>query len=469
MSYELGTTSEGKRTSPIRRTAGGMRQLKTQNSASVPQRGAKLKTPERGVALLVVMTIIVILTVLAMDFSYNAKVNLNLAANSRDEVKAYYLAKSAVNIGRLVLFYQKQVDQTMQKLKIPGFAGGVQLWKLIPIESDFTKSFARGQIFETLGIPTVQPGAPGGEGAPPPPKAAPPKKPGGSAEAKEARAFETEGSAKTEFGDFDGYFKAEIEDEESKISLRSFDNLSGWRNLAMTELMTLILPARYNYMFENKDADGQYTSRQELITAVKDFIDADDKSHDLITGTDIGPPEDMYYGKLELPYQCKNAPLDTLQELRMVRGVGDSFFAQFGDRLTAYPVQKMNLNSADDLMITALVCGFVKDKNHPFCTDTTGQMRKTVLERFQRFKGLKASQNMFYSPSLADIREFFTSEGIPLNDSIFGLGKMEDAVTSTSSFFTVKAYGKVGNVVKTITCVVFTGDGKSDILYWRED
>ena len=432
------------------------------------------RAPEAGVALLVVMTIIVILTVLAMDFSYNAKVNLNLAANSRDEVKAFYLAKSAVNISRLVLYYQKQVDQTLQKMKIPGFAGGIQLWKLIPIESDFTKSFAKGQIFDTLGIPTVQPAAPGGEGAPPTPAAGkppPPKKSsaGTSSGAKEARAFESEGSAKTEFGDFDGYFKAEIEDEESKISLRNFDNLSGWRNLAMTELMTLVLPARYNYMFENKDADGQYTTRQELIGGIKDFIDADDKMFDLMTGTDIGPPEDMYYGKLEEPYLCKNAPLDTLAELRMVRGAGDSFFAQFGDRLTVYPVQKMNLNSADDLMITALVCGFIKDKNHPFCTDTTGATRKTVLERFQRFKALKASQNMFYSPSLADIREFFTSEGIPLNDSMFGLGKMEDAITNTSSFFTIKALGKVGNVVRTITCVVFTGDGKSDILYWRED
>jgi len=436
--------------------------------SSLIPRPARSGGRERGVALLVVMTIVVILTVLAMDFSYNAKVNLNLAANSRDEVKAYFLAKSAVNIGRLVLYYQRQLDQTMAKIKLPIFGGGIQLWKIVPIESDFTKSFARGQVFDTLGIPTAPPG---GEGMPPPPRpkeaAERPPPPKGSG--KEARAFETEGSATTEFGDFDGYFRADIEDEEGKISIRNFDNLSGWRNLAMTELMTLVLPQRYNYMFENKDMDGQYTNRQEILAAIKDFMDGDDKSFDLLTATDIGPPEDAFYARLDEPYTTKNAPFDTKQELRMVRGMGDSFFAQFGERLTVYPVQKLNLNSADDLMIAALVCGFVKDKNHPFCTDTSGNARRLVLDRFREFKAIKASQNLFYTPSLADVREFFNGEGIALSDSLLGLGKMEDAITNVSSFFTIRAMGRVGSVVKHITAVVFTGDGKSDILYWRED
>ncbi|MFA6034210.1 MAG: hypothetical protein WC889_15025, partial [Myxococcota bacterium] len=93
---------------------------------------------QSGVALLVVTTIIVILTVLAADFSYSAKVNLNLAVNLRDEVKAYYMAKSAFNVARLVLFYQKQVDGTLKNLNIPGLGASLQLWKIIPIESDFT-------------------------------------------------------------------------------------------------------------------------------------------------------------------------------------------------------------------------------------------------------------------------------------------------------------------------------------------
>jgi general secretion pathway protein K len=421
----------------------------------------KRQESQAGVALMVVMTIIVILTTLAMDFSFNAKVSLNLAANSRDEVKAYFLAKSAFNISRLILFYQRQVDQTLSKMAIPGLGNSIQLWKLIPIESDFTKSFAKGDLFSTMGIPLSAPTPVPGE--------QPPPKQGLSADSKSTRAFESEGSAKTEFGDFDGYFRAEITDEEGKISIKNFDQLSGLRNLSMTELLTLILPSKYNYLFENRDMDNQYTSRMELVGALKDYMDADDKMFDLVTGTDSGPPEDSFYQKLEEPYLAKNAPYDTLEELRMVRGVGDDFFALFADRLTIYPVTKLNINSADDNMISAFICGFVKERNHPFCTDTSGMTQRTVLERFRAYKLLKAGTNMFYTPNLQDIREFFASEGIVLNDSMLGLGKIEDAITSTSSFFTIRSIGKAGNVTKNITAVVFTGDGKSDILYWRED
>jgi len=49
----------------------------------------------------------------------------------------------------------------------------------------------------------------------------------------------------------------------------------------MTELLTLILPSRYNYLFENRDMDNQYTSRQELVGALKDYMDSDEKMFDL--------------------------------------------------------------------------------------------------------------------------------------------------------------------------------------------
>ncbi|MFA6034211.1 MAG: hypothetical protein WC889_15030, partial [Myxococcota bacterium] len=313
-----------------------------------------------------------------------------------------------------------------------------------------------------LGIPTGE----GGEAAP---VAAPPPKPSSSSLSKEPRAFESEDSATSEFGDFDGYFRADVQDEEGKISVRNFEGLSGMRTLAMTELMTLVMPAKYNYIFENRDMDGMYTSRLELIGALKDYQSATGKMFDFISQTESGAPVDLYYQKLEPPYQPKLAPYDTLEELRMARGVGDEFFGLFGDRLTIYPVSKINLASADDLMIAALVCGFIKDKNHPFCTDTTWSTQRTVLERFRQFKQLKAASNIFYTASLADIREFFTSEGILLNDSMFGLGKIEDSVTDSSSFFTIRAEGRAGNVTKHITAVVYTGGGAGDILYWRED
>src|SRR5207244_8387405 len=71
-----------------------------------------MRTPgHKGVALILVLTTIAILTSIGVDFSYSSRVSLKLAENLRDETRAEYLAKSAVNLSRLLLHFQKQVDQ----------------------------------------------------------------------------------------------------------------------------------------------------------------------------------------------------------------------------------------------------------------------------------------------------------------------------------------------------------------------
>src|ERR687884_474862 len=66
---------------------------------------------QRGIALVLVLTTIAILAAIGVDFSYSSRVSLKLAENLRDETRAEYLAKSAVNLSRLLLHFQKQVDQ----------------------------------------------------------------------------------------------------------------------------------------------------------------------------------------------------------------------------------------------------------------------------------------------------------------------------------------------------------------------
>jgi len=52
----------------------------------------------RGVALILVLTTLAILTAVGVDFSYGSRVSLKLAENLRDETRAEYMAKSAVNL-----------------------------------------------------------------------------------------------------------------------------------------------------------------------------------------------------------------------------------------------------------------------------------------------------------------------------------------------------------------------------------
>src|SRR5205085_11903828 len=65
----------------------------------------------RGIALILVLTTIAILAAIGVDFSYSSRVSLKLAENLRDETRAEYLARSGVSLARLLLHFQKQVDQ----------------------------------------------------------------------------------------------------------------------------------------------------------------------------------------------------------------------------------------------------------------------------------------------------------------------------------------------------------------------
>ena len=83
------------------------------------RRDARGNRRQRGVALLIAVVAITILTVVATEFAYNTRVDLQLAANQRDEVQAMYMARSGVALSRLLLRFQKQVDQT----PIPNIGG----------------------------------------------------------------------------------------------------------------------------------------------------------------------------------------------------------------------------------------------------------------------------------------------------------------------------------------------------------
>ena len=69
------------------------------------------KGRRRGVALLLVMTYIAIMSATILSGFMNSQVSFTISANVRDDLKAYYKAKSALNLGRLMLTYQYELEQ----------------------------------------------------------------------------------------------------------------------------------------------------------------------------------------------------------------------------------------------------------------------------------------------------------------------------------------------------------------------
>src|SRR5260370_22253203 len=172
---------------------------------------------ERGIALILAVVAVAVVTAVDTEFAYNSRVDLQLATNQRDEVRAYYLARSGIAISRLLLTFQKQVD----KIKIPDLGAlfsnpnnrqalnsnspsiglNLQLWKMARIDCQMLQMMVKQ---EPLGIdsrPLIA-SAPGG---------------------KPSQNFPDELGQQRSFGGFRGCFLATIGDEEEKLNVNKID------------------------------------------------------------------------------------------------------------------------------------------------------------------------------------------------------------------------------------------------------
>ncbi|HUN54034.1 MAG TPA: hypothetical protein VMU29_02645, partial [Smithella sp.] len=99
----------------------------------------------------------------------------------------------------------------------------------------------------------------------------------------------------------DGYFMVRVEDETGKIPLNKIAYENGYYKM----LMRLLLQPEFG-LDERKAT--------EIADSIVDWIDSDDN----VTG--LGA-ESAYYLSLNPPYEAKNAPLDCIEELLMIKGI----------------------------------------------------------------------------------------------------------------------------------------------------
>src|SRR5512134_1445873 len=103
----------------------------------------------RGVALMMVLGSLLILTTLVVEFAYNAHVGYDLAATQRDRLKAYYLARSGYSMARLELKFEKDIRaryaSLLKNLKGSGVTAD-PLCKQIPLSTGLLKGLSAGLI-----------------------------------------------------------------------------------------------------------------------------------------------------------------------------------------------------------------------------------------------------------------------------------------------------------------------------------
>ena len=425
---------------------------------------------ERGVAMLIAIISIAILTVVATEFAYSSRVDLQLAANQRDGLQAYYLARSGLGLSRLLLKFQKQLNGTqipnlsnILAAVAPGAAGAaggnqpttmnLQIWRMAKVDCHMLRGMVRSDDDR-------------GETAS--------RRPAASRKLDFDDEFPEQARAqqKRSFGGFEGCFNATISDEEEKLNLARV--VAGPLSAAplVGRLLDLFGDKRFEFLFDHEDANRVKVTPQEVVIAIKDWID-DDETQSALNISGQSPDlfvngfsdENYNYDKYNPRYPAKNARFDTLDELYLVHGVSDQFMAAFKDRLTVYPGQESlpNVNTEDPVLIYMAILS-VADPARP------DPRLKDPLFIDALIKQVRAARMFnFVGFSVTDFINVVQSAGVPVNTTITNNVRQNKFVSDKSETFRVSVVGEAGSVQKTITAVIRLDDQLGKLVYWRED
>lgn len=448
------------------------------------------KLGRRGVAMLLVLVGLAILTLTANETRYNSIVELRLAANARDDLRAHFLANSGLGLARLMLRFQKQIDQ----IQLPNLGG---------LLSQLTSALGGGAPPGAPPIPGGPPGAPGGLGAATQPQslsiqlwkmakidcymlqqmvpeqgagksgfpAALPKSSGKKfdfdAENPELGAAQQLKS----FGTFTGCFNAVLSNEEERVNLAKLDAPQFTAMAVLVQLVSLLGDKKFEFLYEKEDSNKVKATPNEVVIALRDWIDEDEVGSTLnLTGQ--GDPftrgfsdENYNYDKFTDRYRAKNARWDSLDEVFMVHGVNDRFMAAFKDKLTVYPDPNANLNiNTDDPLLLEVAIRMVADPARPDPRLGDPLFIDTLIQKIRA-----ARVFALFGMSVGDFINIITAAGIATNPTITNNVANQRFISDKSSTYRVVVTGEAGDVTKTITAVVRLDDGMGRLVYYRED
>jgi len=336
----------------------------------------KRKKDQRGIALLLVMSSITLMTILVVEFQEEQIADLSAAYAERDALQAEYMALSAANLSRLFVAAEPVMRQSLGILR---FLFGGKAVPQLPVW-EFSD-----QILGAFSDKSGQEGF------------------------AKLTGFDING-AKNLGGPEGASFQVTVVDEDSKINL----NLAARGNsIALNRFGAAFLgltgaPA-YDPLFERNDRDGQTSDRATICGALMDWADTDEQRYacdprNFQGGGGPAGGEDNSYSLLKRPYRPKNAPYDSLEEARLVRGMGDDFWATFVDPepnapkkrvMTVWGQGPLNVNTASPQAVLAVVCGMAPDAQ--ICIDPTksGQF----LTMFGVLRSFTSGMPLFGSPN----------------------------------------------------------------------
>ena len=358
------------------------------------RRWSRLMTDEAGVALVVTLIIVTLVAIIVLELNYLMRVDVHASTNFRDGVKAYYLAKSGVTVVKEL--FTRNI-QELEELKNTLLAGGSHTLPIGEGSATVRVIDETGKInVNALVIDTAPPQQTAGAQLPQ-------VQQGAGAQLSQARRGAQPREAQT---------------------------ANPWLQ-PMQDL------------FQRLGIDPT------LVGALVDWIDVDD------IPTGAGGAESSYYRGLEKPYAARNGAMETIAELRLIRGFTEEVLLKLGARrvggivdpstnlyLTAVPMPqggswRVNLNTAPLVILQSL-------------TREMGQFADAIVQQ----------RAQHHIEKIDELQQVGVS-GEALQD-------FQRLGTLTSLYYAVEARGTVGDMVQQITALIRTGaDQVSQTLYWR--
>ncbi len=202
------------------------------------------KKRNEGVALILTLLFVVLLTVLVVEFAYEAQVEASYALNAGNDFQARLAARSAVYNGIAIL----ETDRLQNELAV---AGGSS----VPSDSRLS-AWAQPSTFEPLN---------------------------------------------------DAVMRTTISDEFGKINLNALVYYEAAGEPTVREHIKEALVYFFTTRDDSVNAEG-------LVDSLIDWMDEDNEV------TDDGAESDFYQAS-EVPYPCKNGPMDSIDELLLIKGM----------------------------------------------------------------------------------------------------------------------------------------------------
>jgi general secretion pathway protein K len=191
-----------------------------------------------------------------------------------------------------------------------------------------------------------------------------------------------------------------------------------------------------------------------IVDSILDWIDGNDLHR-------LNGAETDYYSELDPPYRAKNAPLDRIDELLMIRGVTREVYegtpatgdepARPGlkDVLTAMSSGLVNVNTASSQVLQALL-GLDETQVEAILTRRDGADGEPGTEDDMPFRS---------------VDEFLSSiGGLDANAK----AEAQPLLTVSSAYFTVRSTGEWGGVKRTIEATLFREGNECIVASWNE-